>query len=160
MSAMRYLAAVILAVLAAGCGATLNAGLSSVRAADTVTGVAASCAGLAPAEQFTAARRVFDGTMLRGAIVGSGSRAVLNSPARVRVTRYLKGSGPRVVKVQTAVRRVRNGVVVASEGIEPRAGQRWRIFTDSPHQPYDTSVCGGSRPLRTDARAGRSGAVG
>jgi hypothetical protein len=146
--AMGCLTTVVLVVGVVGCGATRDAALPNVRAADTMTAAAASCVGLTPAEQFAAARIVLDGTMLRGPIVGPGRRAVLSSPARVRVIRYLKGSGPRVVRVQTAARRVRGGVIYNSEGIEPRAGERWRIFTDSRRQPFDTTVCSGSRTLR------------
>jgi predicted ATPase len=36
-------------------------------------------------------------------------------------------------------------VVVAEAGIEPRAGQHWRIYTNSKRMPYDTSICDGSR---------------
>jgi len=65
----------------------------------------------------------------------------------VRVIRYLKGRGPRIVRVQTALRMDRNGVVENAEGIEPRAGQRWRIFTGGRRQPFATSICSGSRRL-------------
>jgi hypothetical protein len=93
-----------------GCG-RVTPGAPNARAADTMTGVAASCVGLTAAQQFAAARIVFDGVMLSGPTVGSGRRRVLSSPARVRVVRYLKGSGPGLVRVQTALRRVPNGVV-------------------------------------------------
>jgi hypothetical protein len=33
------------------------------------------------------------------------------------------------------------------DGIEPIAGQRWKIYTTSKNMPYDTSVCGGSAPM-------------
>ncbi|MGZ4168830.1 MAG: hypothetical protein ACXVRW_11240 [Solirubrobacteraceae bacterium] len=65
----------------------------------------------------------------------------------MRVIRYLKGRGPRVVRVQTALRAVRHGVIGNSEGIEPRAGQRWRIYANGVRQPVGTSICSGSRVL-------------
>jgi hypothetical protein len=139
--------AIAVAIVAAACAATGRPSAASMPASEAVTGTAASCVGLTPAQQLRAARTVFDGTMLSGRVVGSGKTAVLNSPARVRVIRYVKGSGPRTVRVQTAVRATRNGVTGSSEGIEPRAGQRWRIFTDSRRQPFATTICSGSRRL-------------
>ena len=69
---------------------------------------------------------------------------MLASPARFRVARYLKGSGPPVVTVQTALT-VKGDVVIAEEdGIEPQVGQRWMIYTTSLRMPYQTSECGGS----------------
>ena len=66
------------------------------------------------------------------------------SPARFRVARYLKGSGPPVVTLQTALT-VKGDVVIAEEdGIEPQVGQRWMIYTTSLPMPYQTSECGGS----------------
>lgn len=41
-----------------------------------------------------------------------------------------------------------NGVV-AEDGIEPQAGESWRIYTTSKHAPYATNVCIGSRQVRT-----------
>jgi len=107
--------------------------------------LAASCVARSASEQFRAARVVFDGRMLAGPSVQGGPRRVLLSPARVRVIRYLKGHGPRVVKVQTALTQTALGVTGNSEGIEPIAGQRWRIYADRTRQPVTTSVCSGSR---------------
>jgi hypothetical protein len=137
-----------LALVVGGCGAGGRTAPTSVRVADRTTGIAASCAVVTPAEQFKQARFVFDGTMLPGRVVRLGNTRYLSSPARVHVLRYLKGHGPRVVRVQTGLRAIRNGVVGNSEGIEPRAGQRWRVYTDSARQPFATSICSGSRRLR------------
>jgi hypothetical protein len=63
----------------------------------------------------------------------------------MRVERYLKGHGPREVRVVTALTIEAGGITGGSEGILPKAGQRWKIYTDSRHQPFATSVCGGSR---------------
>jgi hypothetical protein len=60
------------------------------------------------------------------------------------VLSYLKGSGPGEVTVQTALTVRGNTVTGIEDGIEPRAGQRWRIYTTSAQMPYETSGCGGS----------------
>jgi hypothetical protein len=62
----------------------------------------------------------------------------------VRVERYLKGHGPRIVRVQTAVTIESDATGIAEDGIEPQAGERWKIYTESRHQPFDTSICLGS----------------
>jgi len=91
------------------------------------------------------ARAVFIGTALDGPAAGAGSAGVvLLSPARFHVTRYLKGSGPRVVTVQTALTSQGSTMTASEDGIQPRAGQRWKIYTTSLHMPYQTSICGGS----------------
>jgi hypothetical protein len=115
------------------------------RATRSPTASAASCVGLTRAQQLQAARKVMLGVMLRGRTVSDGGHLVLASPARMRVLRYIKGHGPRVVRVSTAVTPRDGGVVVGEDGIEPRAGQRWRIYTISKRMPYQTSICGGSR---------------
>jgi hypothetical protein len=99
----------------------------------------------------TAARTVFVGVMLPGPTVGIGGRSVLASPARMRVVRYLKGHGPAVVTVSTGVASAGGGGVASEDGIKPRAGERWRIYSASGHAPYQTSICLGS------ARAGGAG---
>ncbi len=110
--------------------------------------VAASCVGLTTRQEFKTARLVFDGTMLPGPTIPGGYPSVLSSPARVRVTRYLKGDGPRIVRVQTAATVNAHGVTENSEGILPVTGQHWRIYTDRSRQPLPTSDCNGSRALR------------
>jgi hypothetical protein len=129
-------------LLLAGCGTTAAA-LTPARAVHR--GSVASCAAVTPAQQFAFARRVFVGVMLPGRTVSYGAGRVLTSPARMRVERYLKGHGPRTVRVDTAVSTTRSGIAVVEDGTEPRAGQRWKIYTDSRRQPFATSICGGSR---------------
>jgi hypothetical protein len=143
----------------AGCGATQVAAVPAREAGVPVqvTGVAASCAALSPAAQFASARRVFVGVMLPGPTASTGGRGVLASPARMRVARYLKGRGPTTVTVDTAVRIVPGGFTGNGEGIEPRAGQRWKIYTNSRHEPFVTSVCAGSAPVRAARPPGGSG---
>jgi hypothetical protein len=105
------------------------------------TGSSDSCAAVSAAVHLSHARTAFIGTALPGPVVGG---AVLESPARFRVVRYLKGSGPAVVTVRTAVAGNGNGTVSSEGGIQPQAGQRWQIYTTSLHTPYETSLCGGS----------------
>ena len=124
-------------LLGAGCG---SAQVAAVRVRDT-TAAAASCAALSPAQQFAAARLVFVGVMLPGPTAPGG---VLGSPALMRVERYLKGGGPRIVQVRTGVTTEGGSTTVAEDGIEPRAGERWKIYTGSRRQPFDTSICLGS----------------
>jgi len=70
------------------------------------------------------ARVVFIGTALPGPVLDAGSAgAVLASPARFRVVRYLKGSGPRVVTVATALSG-RGDAVTADEDGRARAAPR------------------------------------
>ena len=118
----------------------------SSEGSDTGTS-AGSCAAATSSEYFAAARTVFTGTMLPGPTADLGGHRVLVSPARVRVTGYLKGHGPKIVTVVTAVARAGDsGTVVSEDGIQPWAGQHWTIYTSSPRAPYDTSTCGGSSP--------------
>jgi hypothetical protein len=141
----RYLGVIAIAIAACLCGA-------SARATPPTSGgthaAAASCVGLTAREEYRFARLVFEGRMLPGAIARVGENRVLSSPARVDVTRYLKGHGPRIVRVQTGVTVTSNGVTENSEGILPLAGERWRIFADRSRQPLPTSDCNGSRRLR------------
>lgn len=72
------------------------------------------------------------------------------TPARFEVRRYEKGVGPAVVLVQTAVR----GLTVVSEGISPRAGERYRIFgTRTSAGVIQTGVCAGTRRIEHKAGA-------
>jgi hypothetical protein len=108
---------------------------------------AGSCATATSSEYFAAARMVFTGTMLPGPTADLSGHRVLVSPARVRVARYLKGHGPKIVTVATAVAHDGDSSTIVSEdGIQPQAGQHWTIYTSSLRVPYDTSICGGSSP--------------
>ena len=104
------------------------------------------CAADAASEYFAGARTVFTGTMLPGPTADLGGHQVLVSPARVRVTRYLKGKGPEIVTVTTGVVHDGAGGAVSEDGIQPWAGQHWKIYTSSSRMPYSTSICGGSKP--------------
>jgi hypothetical protein len=111
------------------------------------SGSGASCAGpVSPSAYLASAQVAFVGVMLPGPTVRTGPGDVLSSPARVRVDRYLKGGGPRIVTVVTGVTRAGDEVTGNSEGIMPLAGQRWQIYATTRTMPYDTSVCAGSAP--------------
>ena len=66
-----------------------------------------------------------------------------------RVTRYLKGSGPTVVRVSTGnVRRADGTGRVTSIAIDVKKGERWRIFgRGSAGKTLRTNACDGSRRL-------------
>jgi hypothetical protein len=132
-----------LGLVLAGCGGAARITATPAR----VTAVAASCAALSPAEQFAAAPLVFVGRMLPGPTTMRGHRRVLGSPAGVRVERYLKGHGPSTVKVRTAVTIASDAIGIAEDGIEPQPGERWKIYATSRGQPFDTSICAGSRAV-------------
>jgi hypothetical protein len=108
---------------------------------------AASCVGLTRREQQAAAKVVVTGRMLSGRSTTVGNRHVLLSPARVRVSRYLKGSGPQTVEVRTGVRLSRGQIQTEEDGIMPSEGQRWEILSSSRQMPLQTSICSGSRQL-------------
>jgi hypothetical protein len=80
--------------------------------------------------------------MLAGRTADLGGHSVLLTPARVRVTRYLKGDGPNVVSVATGIT---SQNVVNEDGIEPLAGQHWTTYTRSRRMPYQTSICDGTQ---------------
>jgi hypothetical protein len=136
----------------AGCGtagtAATHQAPRTTRASATIEGSAASCAGLSPRQQLAIARLVFVGRARPGPTAHVDGRNVLISPARFRVLRYIKGHGPANLRVYTAV--PANGVV-SEDGIEPRAGESWRIYTSSRHGPYNTNICLGSRQVRSHA---------
>lgn len=128
------LAPLIAAMLLSACGT----------AAGVTSGEGASCGGPSSPAYLASARTAFIGVMLPGPTVSTGQGSVLASPARVRVVRYLKGTGPPVVTVVTAATEAGGGVAVAEDGIQPQAGQRWKIYATTQHPPYQTSICDGS----------------
>lgn len=112
------------------------------------TGGAASCAYFTQPGYLAMARVAFVGTMLPGRTI-NGPHGLLVSPARVRVARYIKGSGPAVVTVETAVSPSGDGI--GAEGIMAHPGQTWKIYSTSGHLPLETDVCSGSRVVGPDA---------
>lgn len=99
----------------------------------------ASCLPLTAAQQRARATVVFEGLALEGA-TSSGVQ-------RFRVTRYLKGRGPRLVRVETGyVRRADGTGSITSVSIVVRRGERWRIFArGSAGKTLRTTACDGSR---------------
>jgi hypothetical protein len=118
------------------------AGFAGAAAFATVTSVAlASCVPMTLAQQRTRAAVIFDGIALEG--------ATPTGIQRFRVIRYLKGSGPTIVRVRTGYRRARNGErSMTSVSIVVARRERWRIFAlGSAGRALNTNVCLGSRKL-------------
>lgn len=101
----------------------------------------ASCILLTPTQLRARAKVIFEGVALQ-------SRTT-TGVQRFRVTRYLKGSGPRLVRVATGeAARGGGGAVVTSVSIHVVRGEKWRIFSRDPAQRVlRTSVCDGSKRL-------------
>ena len=102
----------------------------------------ASCIPSTPAQQRARATVIFDGVALEG--------PTATGIQRFRVLRYLKGRGPRVVRVATGNRRRADGTgSVTSVSVVAARGQKWRIFArGSAWRVVETNVCDGSRRLR------------
>ena len=98
-----------------------------------------SCMPMTAAQQRARADVIFDGVALSGP-TASGIQ-------RFRVTAYVKGRGPDIVRVSTGnVRRADGTGSVTSVSILVRRGERWRIFGQgSAAKVLRTSVCDGSR---------------
>jgi hypothetical protein len=99
----------------------------------------ASCVLLTPAEQRARAQVILDGIALEG--------PTATGVQRFRVTRYLKGTGPGVVRVQTGtIRRTDGAGSTTSVSLVVKRGERWRIFgRGSASKILQTTVCDGSR---------------
>ena len=99
----------------------------------------ASCVTMTPAEQRARAQVIFDGVALEG--------PTATGIQRFRVTRYLKGRGPNVVRVDTGnIRRADGTGSVTSVSIMVKRGERWRIFArGTARKVLRTTVCDGSR---------------
>lgn len=99
----------------------------------------ASCLPATVAEQRARADVIFDGTVLEG--------PTATGIQRVRAVHYLKGSGPRVVRVSTGnILRAGGGGSVTSVSIVAKRGERWRIFAQgAATRVLRTTVCAGSR---------------
>lgn len=99
----------------------------------------ASCVLTTPGQQRARANVIFDGVALEG--------PTATGIQRFRVTRYLKGSGPRVVRVNTGTTRRTDGTgMTTSVSLFVKRGEKWRIFGQgSPQKVVRTTVCDGSR---------------
>jgi hypothetical protein len=102
----------------------------------------ASCIRQTAAQQRARADVIFDGVAL--------DNPTPSGVQRFRVSRYVKGRGPTIVRVQTGNRVFADGSG-STTSISLRAvrkGQRWRIFAQgSPLRVLQTNFCAGSRRL-------------
>jgi hypothetical protein len=116
--------------------------LASLAASAVLASAAqASCIPMTAAQQRARADVIFNGLALEG--------PTATGIQRLRVTRYLKGSGPRVVRVNTMnIRRADGSGSTTSVSLVVRAGQKWRIYgRGSARKVLRTSLCDGSRRL-------------
>ena len=99
-----------------------------------------SCIAMSQAEQRARADVIFDGVALEG--------PTATGIQRFRVTRYVKGRGPDVVRVATGnVRRADGSGSITSVAVVVARAERWRIFARaSARRGLRTSICDGSRP--------------
>jgi hypothetical protein len=107
----------------------------------TVSAATASCIFLTAAQKRSRADVIFNGVALQG--------PTSTGVQRFRVTTYLKGRGPDIVRVNTGnVRRSDGTGTITSVSLVVRRGERWRIFArGSARRILQTNVCDGSRKL-------------
>ena len=103
---------------------------------------AASCVPMTAAQQRARAHIIFNGVALDG--------PPTTGIERFRVIRYLKGRGPKIVRLSTGRRRYPGGGgVTTSASIDARRGQTWRIYARRLRAGiFQTTVCDGSRRVR------------
>lgn len=101
----------------------------------------ASCVAMTKEQQRARADVIFDGVAQQGP-TSTGIQ-------RFRVTRYLKGSGPRIVRVNTGnVRRPDGTGTTTSVSLLVRKGDKWRIYGQgSARRVVRSNLCDGSRRL-------------
>ena len=99
----------------------------------------ASCILETPADQRARADVIFDGVALEG--------PTSTGVQRFRVTRYRKGRGPAIVRVNTGtIRRADGTGSTTSVSLFVKRGERWRIFArGSARKVLQTNLCDGSR---------------
>jgi hypothetical protein len=99
----------------------------------------ASCVRMTAQEQRARATVIFDAVALDNP-TGTGVQ-------RFRVTRYLKGRGPRIVHVSTGfVKHADGSGTLTSVSLIVHRGERWRIFGRGAAKGIvRTTVCDGSR---------------
>lgn len=110
-----------------------------VAAAVFASAASASCIRLSAQEQRARASVIFDAIALEG--------PTATGVQRFRVRRYLKATGPAVVRVNTGFIKHRDGSgTLTSVSLVVRRGERWRIFgRGSPLRIIQTNLCDGSR---------------
>ena len=94
-----------------------------------------------PAQQRARAAVIFDGLALEG--------PTATGIQRFRVSRYLKGRGPRIVRVNTGhIRRADGTGTITSVSLFVKRNDRWRIFArGSAQKVLQSNACDGSRKL-------------
>ena len=99
----------------------------------------ASCVPTTAREQRARADVIFDGVALEG--------PTETGVQRFRVTRYLKGYGPGIVRVNTGtIARADGSGSTSSVSLFVKRGERWRIFArGSARRILRTNLCDGSR---------------
>ena len=99
----------------------------------------ASCVLMTPVEKRARADIIFDGVALKG--------PTSTGVQRFRVTRFRKGHGPRIVRVNTGtIRRADGTGSTTSVSLFVKRGERWRIFArGSARKVLQTNLCDGSR---------------
>lgn len=99
----------------------------------------ASCIVQTPAEQRARADVIFDGIALEG--------PTATGVQRFKVTRYHKGRGPVIVRVNTGTIRHADGTgSTTSVALFVKRGTRWRIFArGNPRKILKSTLCDGSR---------------
>lgn len=114
---------------------------AAVTAALLASTAQASCIPSSPTQQRARASVIFDGVALEG--------PTRTGVQRFRVTRYLKGSGPGIVRVNTGrIKRPDGTGSVASVSLIVERNERWRIFGRvSPKKILQSNACDGSRKL-------------
>jgi hypothetical protein len=102
---------------------------------------AASCVPVTAAQQRARADIIFDGVALDG--------PTTTGIERFRVTRYRKGTGPKIVRVRTGRKLYPDGSgMTTSVSIDAAQGETWRIFARRLRRGvFETNVCDGSRRL-------------
>jgi len=101
----------------------------------------ASCVPFTKAQQRARASVIFNAVALQGP-TSTGIQ-------RFRVTRWLKGFGPRIVRVNTMNSRRPDGSgTTTSVSLVVSKGQRWRIYgRGSARRVIQSNVCDGSRKI-------------
>ena len=103
---------------------------------------AASCVPMTAAQRHMRAEIIFNGVARDG--------PTATGIERFRVIRYLKGKGPKIVRLTTGRKRYTGGGgVTTSVSIDAKRGQTWRIYARRLRPGiFQTTVCDGSRRLR------------
>jgi hypothetical protein len=115
---------------------------AAVTAAILASAASASCIPTTAAQQRARASVIFEGVALEG--------PTRTGVQRFRVTRYLKGNGPRIVRVNTGhIRRADGTGMITSVSLDVKRHERWRILgRGSATKVLQSNTCDGSRKLK------------